>query len=110
MMHKLEPAGGHMDSVVAMLEDSERDVRQAAVEKLGKLEAAALAQHAAAVVAMLEDSDVVVRFAALETLGKLETAALAPYEQALYKASRSNKYKEIRAAAAKMLARLQASS
>ena len=44
-----------------MLEDSERDVRQAAVEVLGKLEAAALAQHAAAIVAMLEDSDAGVR-------------------------------------------------
>ena len=34
-----------MDAVAARLEDSDRDVRKAAVETLGKLELAALAQH-----------------------------------------------------------------
>ena len=58
-------------------------VRWAALETLGKLEPAALAQHAAAVVAKLEDCRLGVRRAALETLGKLEPAALAQHAAAI---------------------------
>ena len=55
-------------------------VRVAALETLGKLDAAALAPHVAAIVAIvakLEHSENYVRVAALETLGKLDAAALA---------------------------------
>ena len=46
-------------------------MRQTALETLGKLERAALLQHADALVARLEDVDVYVRRAALEAFGKL---------------------------------------
>ena len=75
---------GHALAVVALLEDDDADVRLMAVETLGKLEAAALAQHAAAVVGKLEDSDANVRLvAAVQTLGKLDAASLAPHAAAL---------------------------
>ena len=63
VMHKLEPAAGHMDAVAAKLEDSFWPVRIAAVEMLGKLEPAALAQHGAALAARLEDPHEYVRYA-----------------------------------------------
>ena len=63
-------------NAVAMLEDSDRRVREAALETLGKLEGAALAAHAAAVVAKLEDSSWVMRATAVATLGKLESEGL----------------------------------
>ena len=69
----------HARAVVAKLEDSDWDVRLAAVETLGQLEAAVLAEHAPAVVAMLEDSDWDIRLAAVETLGKLKAVTLAEH-------------------------------
>ena len=81
------------------------------METLGKLEAAALAQHAAALVDKLEDADARVRRAALLTLGKLEMAALAPHEQALDKAATDDVYDargSVRFAAAGLLAKLRA--
>jgi len=83
VMHKLEPAAGHMDAVVAKLEHSYWGVRNAAVEALSKLDSAALAQHGAALVAKLEDPVSSVRRTAVETLGKLEPAALAPHGAAV---------------------------
>ena len=44
------------EAVVARLEDPDSHVRRAALETLGKLDPATLAQHAEAVVATLEDS------------------------------------------------------
>ena len=62
----------HEAALVAMLEDSDEDVRRAAVETLGKLDAAALAQHAAALGGRLEDSDAGVQIAARFAMHKLE--------------------------------------
>ena len=107
-MHKLEPAAGHMDAVVAKLEDPDEDVRVVAVQTLGKLEPAALAQHGAALVARLEDSYGWVRKAAVETLGKLEPAALAQYEQAIAKAAEEDEYEDVRGGAYEVLAKLRA--
>jgi len=83
VMHKLEPAAGHMDAVAAKLEDPDEDVRYAAVQTLGKLESAALAQHGAALAARLEDFNEFLRLAAVERLGKLEPVALAQHGAAL---------------------------
>ena len=47
----------HAPALISQLDDSNPRVRQRAVETLGKLEAATLAQHAAAIVATLDDSD-----------------------------------------------------
>ena len=65
-------------------------VRKAALEVLGKLEAAALAQHAAAVVVRLGDSNQHVREKAVEVLrmlegvvGKLEAAVLEQHAAAV---------------------------
>jgi len=74
---------GHALAVVSLLEDSDAFVRTSAVETLGKLEPAALAQHGAALVARLEHSKWVVRKVAVKTLGKLEPAALAQHGAAL---------------------------
>jgi len=52
--------------LLARLEDSDRDVRRAAVSTLGKLDAATLSQHAPAIVARLEDSEGNVREAAVQ--------------------------------------------
>ena len=72
VMHKLEPAAGHMDAVVAKLEDSDWHVRQAAVQTLGELDLASLAQHEQAIAkAAMEDEDKDVRDAADEVLAKL---------------------------------------
>ena len=81
----LDPAGCTLEVLegVVQLEDSHREVRLAAVSTLGKLEAAALAQHAGAIVAKLEDSDWGVRKAAVLTLGMLEAAALAQHADAI---------------------------
>ena len=67
----------------SQLEDSNRNVRNAALETLAKLEPSRLAQYAGAVVARLEDSHWSVRKLALETLGKLEPATLAQYAGAV---------------------------
>ena len=64
-------------------EDFEPRVRYNALNALGKLEPAALAQHAEAVVARLEDSDWRVRWQALVTLGKLDPAMLAQHVDAV---------------------------
>ena len=55
-LRKLEPAtlAQHADAVVARLEDSEWNVRHAALETLGDLEPAALAHHAPALFPILE--------------------------------------------------------
>ena len=58
------------DAVVARLEDTNEIVRRAALETLGQLDPASLAQHADAVLAMPEDSEWCVRKAALHTLGE----------------------------------------
>ena len=71
-MHKLEPAAGHMDAVVARLEDSGWGVREAAVQTLGMLDAAALAPHEQALdKAASDDEDDDVRVAAAELLARL---------------------------------------
>ena len=69
----------------SQLEDSNRNVRKLALETLGKLEPATLAQYAGAVVARLEDSHWNVRTTALETLplAKLELATLAQHANAV---------------------------
>ena len=87
-------------AVVAKLEDSDVDVREAAVETLGKLEPAALAQHAATIVAKLEHSNEDVRMAAVDTLGELEPAALAQHAAAVVAKLEDSKWGVRRAAAA----------
>ena len=67
----------------SMLEDSSWYVRIEALNTLGKLEPAMLAQADDAFVAMLEDSKGYVRKTALKSLGKLEPAKLAQYADAL---------------------------
>ena len=62
---------------LAGLEDSDVDVRRAAVQILAKLEPAVLATHAEAIVKRLENSDVGVRQAAVQILAKLEPACFA---------------------------------
>ena len=73
----------HADALVASLEDSCFGVRRQALQILGHLEPATLAQHAEAVVARLDDSHKYVRREALNTLGKLEPAALAQHANAV---------------------------
>ena len=73
----------YADAVVARLEDSFWGTRELALETLGKLEPATLAQHASAVVARLEDSNCVVRLKALQTLGSMEPAARAQHAYAV---------------------------
>ena len=60
-----------LDALLDWLEDSDTDVRVRALDKLGELEPATIAQHANAVVARLDDSDFEVRCEALTTLAKL---------------------------------------
>ena len=55
-------------AVVARFEDTDWQVRKEALKTLGKLEPAALAQHAEALVGRLEDSDERVRARALDLL------------------------------------------
>ena len=69
----LTTSAGHMDAVIARLEDSDYYVRGTAVETLGKLEPAALAQHEQAIAkAAEEDEDSDVRRAAANVLAKLQ--------------------------------------
>ena len=76
----------HQHAVVARLEDSDGQVRKAALQtlgQLGKLDSTWLARHASDVVARLEDSEAGVRTAALETMGRLEQARLDLYAHIL---------------------------
>ena len=57
----------------------------AAVEVLGKLDAAEVAKHVAALLERLGDGDETVRKAAVEVLGKLNAAELAKHAAALLK-------------------------
>ena len=67
-----ETLAQHVAVLVARLEDSDWRVRMAAVETLGKLEPAALAQHEQAIAkAAEEDKNSAVRDAAAEVLAKL---------------------------------------
>ena len=84
--HATSNQGGNRDNTPmqwSQPEDFEPRVRYNALNALGKLEPAALAQHAEAVVARLEDSDWRVRWQALVTLGKLDPAMLAHHAPAL---------------------------
>ena len=74
---------GHLEVLLARLEDSDSCERQEALVALGQLEPATIARHADAVVARLEDAQEFVRVAALETLAKLEPATLAQYADAV---------------------------
>ena len=121
MMHKIEPAAGHLAAVLEGLQDPAFEqggvlsyvfddpiqgasVRMKALEALGSmLEPPALAPHAAAVVAMLESE---VRSTAVETLGKLEPAALAGHaDDIVAKLNHPDQY--VRQAALRALAKLQ---
>ena len=92
----------HAAAVVALLESEVA----AAVETLGKLEPAALAQHAAALVAKLDHPDRGVREAALQALGKLEPAALAQHAAAVV-AKLEDPDESLRQAAVKTLGKLE---
>jgi HEAT repeat protein len=104
-LHKIEPTAGHIETILPRLEDSELQVRVAAVRALGNLEPVELAKYAAVLVARLEESDQDVRRWAVETLAKLELAELAKYAEVLQK--RANE--DVREAATKAFAQLQAS-
>ena len=73
----------HALAVMPLLEDSDEEVRVAAVGTLGKLEPKALAQHGAALATRLEDSDPNVRKAVVVSLGKLTPAALSRHGEAI---------------------------
>ena len=72
----------HAAAVVGILDDSDEDVRRAALVTLGKLDAAALAHHATAIVGMrkqiieaaAKDMHPEVRAAASRVLGKVKSA------------------------------------
>ena len=81
-MHKLKPSAGY-DTAAKLECCNDSGVRKTAVETLGRLEPASLAQHGAALVARLGDSDWRVRQAAVQTLGKLDSASLAQHGAAL---------------------------
>jgi hypothetical protein len=70
--------------VIAKLEDTDGDVRKAALGALGKLAPETLATHADAVIAKLEDTSGDVRRAALHALGKLAPDVLAPSDLAFH--------------------------
>ena len=72
-----------LDALLEWLEDSDTDVRVTALDKLGELEPATIAQHANAVVARLDDYDWAARYAALTPLGNLEPVTLAQHAKAL---------------------------
>ena len=55
---------------MALLTDDDEEVRRAAVDVLGRLEAGLLAGYAEALVARLTDDDEDVRWAAVEVLGR----------------------------------------
>ena len=82
-------------------------VRWAALKTVGKLDAPALAPHAAALVAKLEDSEYYVRKAAVETLGKLDAAALAQHAAALVAMLEDSDH-DVRKAAVETLGKLDA--
>ena len=94
--------GQHTDGLLALLklfdDDAERETplygtylplaycaraRKYALQTLGLLEPATLAQHADAVVAMLEDPDEGVRCKALDTMRQLDPATLAQHVDAV---------------------------
>ena len=66
----------HVAAVVAKLEDADKDVRNAALLTLGKLEPNEVAEHASVLVQKLSHSQFGVRKAAVRALGMLRPAAL----------------------------------
>ena len=108
-LHKIDPTAGHIETILASLEDSKVQVRVAAVRALGNLEPVELAKYAAVLVARLEESDQDVRRWAVETLAKLELAELAKYAEVLQKRANEDGSDDVREAAAKAFAQLQAS-
>ena len=89
---------------------NEMTVRKTAVETLGKLDAAALAQNAAALVATLVNDIWGVRVAAIETLGRLGAEALAQHEPALAKAAKEDKSQAVRKTACLVMHTLKPSA
>jgi len=82
------------------------EVRERALETLGHLQPATLAQHADAVLAKLEDTYWNVRKEAVTTLSKLQPAALAQHADAVVaKLEHSNEY--VRKTAVVMLGKLE---
>jgi HEAT repeat protein len=108
-LHKIEPTAGHIETILPSLEDSKWQVWVDAVRALGILEPVELAKHAAVLVARLEDSVWNVRLAAVETLAKLELAELAKYAEVLQKRANEDVQEDVREAATKAFAQLQAS-
>ena len=101
-------------AVVAKLDDSDGRVREAvshvrlmALDTLGKLEAAAIADHAAALVDTLKDSEWHVRLAAVQTLSKLEAAALAEHAVAALVDTLEDSEWRVRQAAVQTLGKLE---
>ena len=76
-LHKIEPTAGHIETVLAKLQDPDKYVRHDAVQTLAKLQLTVLTKHASAIVSKLTDSDDWVRRTAVETLGLLEPEVLA---------------------------------
>jgi len=64
----------HADAIAHKLDDSDADVRYAAIEMLGELEPMKIALHAVAIARKLEDPDTDVRRVAEQALGKLARA------------------------------------
>ena len=104
-------------AVVAKLDDSDGRVREAvshvrlmALDTLGKLEAAALAELAPAIAAKLEHRSSAVRLTAVEMLGKLDAATLANHAPAVMDKLKVNKVNDskLRRAAVATLSKLEA--
>ena len=73
----------HVAAILPLLADGDEDVREAALQTMGKLEAPTLAPHVAAILPLLADRDEDVRQAALQTMGKLEAPTLASHVAAI---------------------------
>lgn len=96
--------------VVAMLNDSNAGERALAVQTLGTLDAAVLAQHAPTVTAMLDHSlNLGVREAAVQTLGQLDAATLAQHAPALV-AKLEDRSSAVRRAVLEALGKVDAAS
>ena len=66
-----DDVNSHVSLLIPRLNDTDPEVRWAALDAIALLDPSTLASHTQAVLACLDDPDLFVRKAALETLGKL---------------------------------------
>ncbi|CAE8625729.1 unnamed protein product [Polarella glacialis] len=99
------PAAPFATDVAALLKDTDKNVRQAAVTALAALGSKAAAPFAADIVALLKDEDENVRHAAVEVLASLGPEAAAPFATDIV-ALLKDKDENVRHAAVRALASL----